>query len=491
MLHRPSLASLPDEALLQSLKAVAARSNQITAVLLQHLAEVEARGAHRLWACPTLQSYCVYELRCSEDEAWRRCRAARLARQFPRLLDMLADSTLHLTGLLLDGPHLTAGNERELLARVAFRTKREIERILAEIAPRPDVPSLVQPLGPAGDGVPRRALGGWTAQVRGIAGFERQLPPGVGPGDAPAVSSSEHGEADAVEAAGEADPAPETDAVDTARDSLAPPDESDTSRERQRSRDDDPNVSVPLRYRVQFTADQDFVDLLAEARDLLWHRLPDGDLASVQRLALEALVAQLRRTKYADIRFRRGEEGATPSRANETMGNAPARATRAASERSDKVTSAAPARARALSHTAPARSDNATSAAPARSPETIAPTTPADPPPVPAPGRSLSTRPRSASHPHLPAELRRDVWRRDGGRCTFVDARGVRCPSTAALEFHHRLAHALGGPSTSANLTLRCRAHNRLAAELDFGAEHVAERVARGALPGPSPSRPP
>ena len=61
-------------------------------------------------------------------------------------------------------------------------------------------------------------------------------------------------------------------------------------------------ITSALRYRVQFTADQRFVDLLAEARDLLWHRLPDGDLASVQQLALEALVVQLRRSKYAATR---------------------------------------------------------------------------------------------------------------------------------------------------------------------------------------------
>jgi hypothetical protein len=92
--------------------------------------------------------------------------------------------------------------------------------------------------------------------------------------------------------------------------------------------------------------------------------------------------------------------------------------------------------------------------------------------------------PRSAPRPHLPAALRRDVWQRDAGRCTFVDSRGLRCPSTAALEFHHRQAHALGGPSTRGNLTLRCRAHNRLAAERDFGAEHVAERAARAGRAG-------
>jgi hypothetical protein len=144
MLDRSSIASLDDHALLESLKGVVARSNQITALLLAHLAEVDARGAYRQWSCPTLQSYCTYELRLSEDEAWRRCRAARIVRQFPRSLDMLADSSLHLTGLLLVGPHLTPENESELLGRVAFRSKREIERILAEIAPRPDVPAIVR-----------------------------------------------------------------------------------------------------------------------------------------------------------------------------------------------------------------------------------------------------------------------------------------------------------------------------------------------------------
>jgi 5-methylcytosine-specific restriction endonuclease McrA len=85
----------------------------------------------------------------------------------------------------------------------------------------------------------------------------------------------------------------------------------------------------------------------------------------------------------------------------------------------------------------------------------------------------------SVPRPHVPAAVRREVWQRDGACCTFVDERGVRCRATAALEFHHEHAHALGGPSTPSNLTLRCRAHNRLAAEVDFGAEHVAARVAR------------
>jgi hypothetical protein len=34
---------------------------------------------------------------------------------------------------------------------------------------------------------------------------------------------------------------------------------------------------------------------------------------------------------------------------------------------------------------------------------------------------------------------------------------------------HHELAHAFDGEPDAANLTIRCRAHNALAAERDFG----------------------
>jgi hypothetical protein len=65
------------------------------------------------------------------------------------------------------------------------------------------------------------------------------------------------------------------------------------------------------------------------------------------------------------------------------------------------------------------------------------------------------------------------VWERDGARCAYVDCRGERCRETSGLEIHHLHAHALGGPPTPDNLELRCRAHNTLAAEEDFGREHM------------------
>jgi hypothetical protein len=57
-----------------------------------------------------------------------------------------------------------------------------------------------------------------------------------------------------------------------------------------------------LRCRVQFTADQVYVDLLERARDLLWHQLPHGDLAALQRLALETLVEKLMTRKCGSLR---------------------------------------------------------------------------------------------------------------------------------------------------------------------------------------------
>jgi hypothetical protein len=130
---------------------------------------------------------------------------------------------------------------------------------------------------------------------------------------------------------------------------------------------------------------------------------------------------------------------------------------------------------------APARSPAVTAPAPA-GPHAQGPAMTAPAPLASAPAQSAAPRRR------LPAAVRREVWQRDGARCTFVDERGVRCRATAALEFHHEHAHALGGPSTAANLTLRCRAHNRLAAEHDFGVEHVAARVAHAR--GPSGATP-
>ncbi len=81
---------LADDALVARTRAIVGQSNQALAALLAHLGEVEARGLHRQRACASLYTYCVYELRMSEDAASRRARAARIAREFPAVLDRVA-----------------------------------------------------------------------------------------------------------------------------------------------------------------------------------------------------------------------------------------------------------------------------------------------------------------------------------------------------------------------------------------------------------------
>jgi hypothetical protein len=82
----------------------------------------------------------------------------------------------------------------------------------------------------------------------------------------------------------------------------------------------------------------------------------------------------------------------------------------------------------------------------------------------------LVERPRPAAKSaensrHIPAEVRRKVWERDGGRCVFRGPRG-QCGERGFLEFHHVKPYAEGGLATVDNIEMRCRAHNLYEAEL-------------------------
>jgi hypothetical protein len=87
---------------------------------------------------------------------------------------------------------------------------------------------------------------------------------------------------------------------------------------------------------------------------------------------------------------------------------------------------------------------------------------------------SRSAGPRARA---IPARVRRAVFERDGEQCTFVSESGARCPQRGHLELDHVEPRALGGTNTAENLRVRCRAHDRLAAEDAFGKTHVAEQI--------------
>jgi hypothetical protein len=71
----------------------------------------------------------------------------------------------------------------------------------------------------------------------------------------------------------------------------------------------------------------------------------------------------------------------------------------------------------------------------------------------------------------IPASVKREVWKRDGGRCQWPLDSGGTCQSTLRVEYDHILPRAMGGSSTPGNLRLLCRFHNDLAARRAFGPE--------------------
>jgi hypothetical protein len=82
--------------------------------------------------------------------------------------------------------------------------------------------------------------------------------------------------------------------------------------------------------------------------------------------------------------------------------------------------------------------------------------------------RSAPARP-SASPRHIPAEVKRAVWTRDGRCCRWPLASGGVCGSTTRLELDHVVPVARGGASTVSNLRVLCATHNDLAARQAFG----------------------
>ncbi len=335
-----SLSHLTDHVLLRDLAALVSKDRSTTASLLSHIAEVDKRKLYLPAAYPSMYAWCVGELHLSEDAAFKRIRAARTARDFPALFAALAEGRLNLSGLLLLAPYLTPDTADGLLSAAAHKCNAEIEVVLAERFPRPDVPSLVQAVS-----APR-------------SGDQLAVRPVV-----PSVAAEMPFWMDPLPTAPRARVAPLS----------------------------------PERFALQVTIDQGTHDKLRRAQELLGHAVPSGDVAVVLDRALDALLAQLEKRKLA-----------------------------------------------ATSRPGPRR--------------------------------------RSESVRHVPAEVRRKVWQRDGGQCTFESDRGKRCEARTRLELDHVDPVARGGEAGHPaqvgpdGIRLRCRAHNQYAAEQTYGTDFMRHK---------------
>jgi hypothetical protein len=95
--------------------------------------------------------------------------------------------------------------------------------------------------------------------------------------------------------------------------------------------------------------------------------------------------------------------------------------------------------------------------------------------------RPRRSGPTAQNSRHIPARVRRAVWARDAGQCTFVGKNGRRCAETGFLEVHHVVPYAAGGAATVENCRLYCAAHNKHEAALFFGHHQSATEVPEGA----------
>ena len=247
-------SALSDQDLLATIGVLAVKERETSVELVAHLAELDTRPAlYAAQSCGSLFGYCTKTLRLSEDATCNRIQAARACRDFPAILEALASGAMSLTSVRMLRPHLTPENHEAVLVRACGRSRREIEALVAELAPRSDVPSTVRKLPTA---TPAPTL----------------MPPATSP-------------ATRVEAAIVASPEP-------APPVSSPPPLLTTRR---------PIIETtsPERYRVQFTIGKESHARLRRLQALLRREIPDGDPAAIFDRALTLLLEKVEKTKLA------------------------------------------------------------------------------------------------------------------------------------------------------------------------------------------------
>ena len=76
--------------------------------------------------------------------------------------------------------------------------------------------------------------------------------------------------------------------------------------------------------------------------------------------------------------------------------------------------------------------------------------------------RNFGSEGERRDRPRHSGGVKREVWRRDRGRCSYVDrTSGRRCRSQHLLQIDHVVPYARGGAAEPNNLRLLCAAHHR------------------------------
>ena len=267
---------LADHLVLPGLASVVSRGCANTAETLAFVAVADERKLYLPAGYPSMYQYCVGELHMSEDATAKRIQAARVAREFPAIFDAVAEGRLHLSGVCLLAPHVNAEDADGWIAAAKHQSKSQIERLLAERFPKPDVPTVVMAIGPA------TSLG-INVQGNVCENGEQHAPGHVG------CPAAEHG----VQSV----PAP---AVEHALQHVAAPAGRHTVAHVEPAAAP-PRITplTPQRFAWQLTVSGSTNDKLKYARELLGHAVPKGEIADVLDRALDALIEKLERSIFA------------------------------------------------------------------------------------------------------------------------------------------------------------------------------------------------
>jgi hypothetical protein len=269
------VSRLPDEALGAELARLAGSCRSTTAALSAHLAEFGARQLHLSAGFRSLFRYCTESLRLSEHAAYNRIEAAHAARRFPQVVDRIEEGSLNLTTVRLLSPHLTEENQEDLLASAAFKSKSEVQELIARRFPRSDVPATIRKLP-----TPPRAVNLTVASTAlpalltqdGAVHRRAADPEGAAVPTRGQPSAPHRPEVGRIVVA---EPAPRGDVV---------------------------RPLAADRYEIRFTATGATREKLRIATDMLRHAVPDGDLAEIVDRALTVLLDDLARRKFATVR---------------------------------------------------------------------------------------------------------------------------------------------------------------------------------------------
>ena len=406
-----AVAGLSDDQLLAQTGTLAQLDRQIQVFVIDHLLEIEARALYLRRGFSSLFDYVTRGLGYSDGAAYRRIGATKLCAQMAGTRERLRDGSLTLDA----AAQLQSAFDRR------DRQRRRATRGAGPANSAGPAPKAVVVAGPA-------------------------MP------------------ADGSAATAPATPPPELDL--SARKALVAEAVGKSSREVMRMLAGvDPDLAAPAdrlrpldaeRWELKAVIDTECQRGLEQLRGLLSHVDPHMTLGQlVGRLVKEGL------DRHDPGRPPRRPAGGRSAGAERT--SAPKQEVRPAGD-ADPTRNRSAIHAGAAASTAKLQAASACGSTPAPEPlrDAKAPAPSNSGRSARATGVSAAAATSRPSGRAIPAAVRREVWQRNGGRCSYVDPRtGRRCESRHLLEIDHRIPYARGGGAERANLRLLCAAHHR------------------------------